>query len=827
MNIIVPVAVCYILGASAAGLLLPGHSPLGYITGLAVALAAVLFVFRNHRDALLYTLPLFFLLGLAHTGRALHPPGNPDHIYNLITEKSTVTLTGTVASMPEFDGQTTRMEMEVDSLLPHQQKPENSGMMPATGRVRISVEGRLPDGVSPGDHLLAVASLYRTAGYQTPGVFNYPLYLANRSIYVTGKINSPAAIIPYIDLSGSRYQNIIFYPERIRYAVNNFLEASLAPETAALYKALLIGSRTGISEATLESFKASGCMHLLAISGLHMGLLGMFILLIFTWIMKRSTYLLNHIHVPAAAALLSLPFLFSYAFIAGMNTPVLRALIMSIFFLFGVILRRQRSIIHIVAAAALLLLLIKPLALFTVSFQLSFSSVLAIALLYPRILVLLERKKSTARSKVSAYVAAAFCVSLAATLGSLPIMLFHFNRFSLIGPFMNLLIEPLLCLWALPLGLASLPLALLSPEAAVFLLKTGSQGIGAALAAADLGSRIPFASLWSITPSPAEIVLYYGILLLWFSNASLPWRKSAALTFSVLLALYFTRGLWPAYPGNITEISFLDIGQGSSTFIRMPGGRTVLLDGGNNSTSPSFDAGESVIAPFLWKKKVWRLDDLVISHPHSDHYSGLPFIIRRFQPKRLWINGRETESWPYRDLLETASLYGIPVIAAGRTELEFSDNGAVLTGLNNDGSNAGSMKKETDLSVNDRSLVLSLRHGEYSFLFPGDISTVMEGMLVDSGADLQAEVLLAPHHGSGGSGSKRFIAAVDPEIIVVSAGRNNPGLYPSTKHLQNWQAQGRSVMETSRAGTITVTTDGSRLQVTTYARPAAAGRDIP
>ncbi len=601
LNIIVPVAICYIAGAALAGFLLPGITVLGYLSVLALILFAGLYIFRKHPDTLVFTLPLFFLLGFIHTGHALHPPDRADHIYNLITEKSKVTLTGTVTGMPEYDGHATRMIVEADTLLFHRPKTESPGQIPATGRIRITMDGPLPATVQPGDHLLAIASLHRTASYQTPGVFNYRLYLANRSIYVTGKIYSPAEIIPYTDLSEPWYRKVLLYPERLRHAVGLFLETSLDPQTAGLYKALLIGSRTGISEPILENFKATGCMHLLAISGIHMGLLGMMTAFALSWGMKRSSYLLNHIHVPTAAMLLSLPILFGYAFIAGMNTPVLRALIMAVFFLLGVVLRRQRSIIHIIAAAALILLLLKPLALFTVSFQLSFSSVLAIALIYPRLIRLLEQKNASTWSKIFRYSGAALLVSIAATLGSLPFMLFHFNRFAPIGPLMNLLVEPFLCLWALPIGLIALPLTLLSPELAGFLLKIGSYGIAAAVKTTYLGSRIPFASFWSITPAITEIVLYYGIFLLWFYNSAVPVGKRTAFIISGLFILYFTLGLWLSFPGKISEISFLDVGQGSSTFIRLPHGRAVLLDGGNIS-SPSFDAGESIIAPFLWKK---------------------------------------------------------------------------------------------------------------------------------------------------------------------------------------------------------------------------------
>lgn len=825
LNIIIPVAVIYILGGALAGFFHPGNSLLGCLSILALLLIAGLFLLRRHPDALTATLPLFLLLGFIHTGNALHPPESPAHVYNLITEKSKVTLSGIVTGMPEFDGRTTRLEMETDTLLFHGQKAEAGKQIPAHGRVRLSIDDDLRGMTAPGDHLLLMATLNRTANYRTPGVFDYRLYLANRSIYVTGTIPSREAIIRYLDLDKTGYAQLRSYPERIRHSLGIFLESRLEPEKAGLYKALLIGSRRGIGEETLEKFRATGCMHLLAISGIHMGLLGMIVVLLLTRIMKRSTYLLNHLHIPTAATLMTLPVLFGYAFIAGMNTPVLRALIMSTFFLFAIVLRRQRSIMHIIAAAALLLLMARPLALFTASFQLSFSAVMAIAILYPRLPLLVEQQTTTL-SRISAAVQTALLVSIAATLGSLPFMLFHFNRFSPIGPFVNLLIEPFLCLWALPAGLIALPFTQIAPEFAAILLKAGSYGITAAMQIVSLGSRIPFASLWSITPDAVEILLYYGILLTWIYSAAIPGKKRTAFIISALFMLYFTRGLWLTMPGRITEIAYLDIGQGSSTFIRMPMGRAILLDGGNNS-STSFDAGARIIAPYLWKKKIWRLDEVIISHPHSDHYNGLNFILRHFHPKRFWINGRETDMWPYRDLLQTAARLNIPVLAPGMAELEFSDGQAALSALRRDeASRAEFSAGESAWSVNDWSLVLRLRHGRYTFLFPGDIGVEREKALVKGGTNVKADVLLAPHHGSGGSGSRIFLSAVDPEIIIVSAGKNSAGRYPSPEHLQEWQHDGRTVLETSRVGTVTLLSDGGSLKITTQMPDASGPRNV-
>ncbi len=822
LNILVPVVISYILGCILAKFLLPGETHLKYLLYLTFTALIVLFLYRHHRHSQLYILPVFVLTGLIHTGYALLPPDNPAHLYNLITHRSKVTLTGTVLRMPEFDGLKTRFEIEADSILFHGELPGIAEQVPAVGRVRISMEGPVLNAMLPGDHLMVIATANRTFNYRTPGVFDYRLFLASRSVYVTGRVASLSDIISYTDLSEPWHRKFRFMPELARSRISSFLQEKLDPQTVGLYQALLIGTRSGVNDKILENFKATGCMHLLAISGIHMGLLGMMIAFSLAWAMKRSTYLLNHFHVPTIAALLSLVPLSGYAFIAGMNTPVLRALIMSVFFIIAVVHQRQRSIIHIIAAAALLLLVIKPLALFTVSFQLSFSSVLAIAIIYPRLLLLLEQKASTPGWKIVDYFNTALFVSVAATLGSLPFMLLHFNRISLVGPILNILVEPLLCLWSLPIGLVAIPLIFISPDLAALLLQTGSYGISAAMSVTSWGSTIPFASLWLITPSHIEIFSYYGIILMWYFHLKFPQGKLMAFALSTIFVLLFSKGLWLDLPRKNTVVSFLDIGQGNSTVMQVAGGKTVLLDGGNKS-SPSFDPGERVIAPFLWKKQIWRLDDIVVSHPHSDHFNGLIFVLHRFKPQRLWINGTDNTTLPYKKLLYEAEKNGTEILTPADNNSVISDGAVKLTAINS--LNLESVRGESfqSYSINDQSLVIKLQHDNSSFLFPGDISEKMEKVLLDNGAELKADVLLAPHHGSRGSGAPPFIAAVDPKFIVVSAGEVSRGKNVDHGHLKRWREAGRSVLATSHNGTITLETDGRNIQVRTFVKDYSTG----
>jgi competence protein ComEC len=817
LHLLPAAACCYLAGATLASLAARQTAALWVLFVVALLLFALTFFLRHRPVAVFFLLLAFILTGITHTGLALRPPSAPDHLYQLFPEKAKATLTGTVMAMPEYDGRTTRFVLDADSVLLHGEEQANSRQQPARGRIRLSLDAELPVEIHAGTHLLVMATVSRIFSYRTPGVFDYRLHMADRAIHVSGRIDSPLAILSFTDRTDSPWRSLRFFPETLRQRLNAFLASVQNPAEAALYQALLLGNQSGLDDKTLEQYKATGCMHILSISGVHMALLGLLLTWTFTWLLKRSTWLLLHTHVPTVAILLSLVPLVAYAGIAGMNTPVLRALLMSVLFLIGVVLQRQRSLLPLVAAAALLILLCRPLSLYTISFQLSFSAVLALAVIYPRLLALFAPEQAAKPAgRMLRYLWTGLLVSVAATLGSLPFLLCHFNRLSLIGPVINLLVEPILCFWTLPCGLLAIPLSFIAPGAAEFLLNIGALGIGAADRITAFAGGFPLASVWTVTPTFLEISLYVLLLWSWASRQATLKTMLAHGAAAILLAALFTRELWLPSSGRETEVAFLDVGQGSSTFISLPAGNTILLDGGSK-TSPGFDLGERVLAPFLWKNRIWRLDEVVVTHPDSDHYNGLPFVVSRFRPRRLWINGADRKTWPYSALLKAAGQNGTEIVepvadqflqANGDVQLRFV-NGAIPAGAEQP---AG-----PTLSGNNRSLVLRLAHGNIAILFPGDLEQQGEELLLRRGSDIRAKVLLAGHHGSRGSSGPPFIGAVDPELIIVSAGRNSKSGYLDSDHLAAWRQAGRTVLATPLDGTITVRTDGRRMTVQTFA----------
>jgi competence protein ComEC len=710
--------------------------------------------------------------------------------------------------MVDYDGQKSRFEIDAREVLLHNGRHNR---LPIHGRIRLSIRSRVQD-LQPGMTLMVLAKIGRITNFKTPGTFDYKGYMAAGNIYVSGWIKDRQSILQVQDQARTRPQQLRYLPEQIRQKVAGFLDQRLDNNISALYQALLVGSRAQVNPEVLERFKITGTMHLLAISGIHMGLLGLIIGTLLNRLLRRSEWLLLHFHVPGLALIGTLPILVGYAFIAGMNTPVLRALIMATILLTAVLLRREHSLLHLVSAAALLVVLCNPLALFTVSFQLSFAAVTALALFFPELTRLVQRDDNRPgnTTRIKDYPRLALLVSLTATLGTLPFMLYHFNRFSLIGPVMNLLVEPLLCFWALPWGLVAIPLMFTAPQAAVLLLKIGGLGITAGQYITAMGASIPFASIRTITPSIPEIGMYVLLFLLWrFSSQAGPAKKIVLLA-GLLLAAHFTKGIWFPEKPKFSRITYLDVGQGSSTFIHIPDGSRILIDGGG-SRNGNFNVGERIIAPFLRHQRIWRIDKAIITHPHSDHFNGMDFIFKHFQPETVYINGDRRGEGNYSQLIEQARYRKIKIAVpeAGQeivTGVDFE--------LNVLGMNGPAMPQNGQ--VNDRCLVLKYRHAERAFLFPADISTRSEGVLIKNGANLRADVLLAAHHGSSTSNSASFLEAVNPSIIVVSAGKNGQAHYPAPDNLALWKQKKLRTYITRDQGTITCTTDGQSLQCSGY-----------
>ena len=796
---------------------------------------------------------LFCLLGLLQAKTHLVPPADPGNIYNLIHEKKTAGLEGILLKCPSVintsSGPETRLFMKVKALYqPAILGPQLQQKTIASGQVLLTLKGLLPEELKPGNRFLVKANLSRVSTYSTPGAFNYKKHLANQSVHIKGWIQSPSDVLKVRTVTSSdpasALRAVRYIPERIRYRITDFLDSTLSQPARGLYKAILIGERNDVPLAALENFTGAGCIHILAISGMHMGLLALVAVGLLTWILKRSNWLLLHVPVSKTAVLIALLPLFIYALIAGFNIPVVRALLMTVVFILAILFDRPGNLINHILVAGLLILVWKPGAIFTASFQLSFSAVTAIAIIYPLIHRFLLKEPPTAsplaarsdpRTKTSSssiihrtsitflkWLLAGVALTTAAMLGTFPLLVFHFNRLSLVAPFSNLLVEPLICVWSLFIGLLASICIPLFPPLAKILFIAGSYGLILSERICAFFTLLPHAPLWLPTPSHGEIMLAYLFLLSFFAALHLAGKQRH---YSLIIALLFLCSLLAApavskiskQPFASASVTFLDVGHGSSMLLRLQGNKNILIDGGGPE-SERFNIGERVIGPFLWKQKLVRLDTVVITHPHADHYNGLPFILSRFRPRELWINSLHGYDRGYRELLDLAGQLGIDIRVAQAGSILFESGAASLRCLHSGTEQVYGTDEPRQAGwsdPNDASLVLRFEFNNKSLLFPADISARMAEILIREGKEMKADVMMAPHHGSSSSMSRDFIGSVAPEYIVISAGRNNRFNLPA-KSFYDLEKKGIKILSTGRDGTITFTMEKGEILVSRY-----------
>jgi len=260
------------------------------------------------------------------------------------------------------------------------------------------------------------------------------------------------------------------------------------------------------------------------------------------------------------------------------------------------------------------------------------------------------------------------------------------------------------------------------------------------------------------------------------------------------------------------EITFIDVGQGSSTLIKFPGGVNMLVDGGG-FYDRSFDLGKYVVAPYLWHEKIKKVDIMVLTHPDQDHVGGLPYIADTFEVGEVWSTGSKSKNESCRILKEIIRGKAIPHRIVDKDTPEQTIGGASIRILNPAKSASGRGLHFPDSDYNDNGVVMKITFGNRSILLPADISEYAEAELIASGTDLKADILMAPHHGARSSSSASFLKAVCPEIIVISCGPGNVFGFPHSDVLDRYRRMGTKVLRIDECGAVTIQTDGKKIRI--------------
>ncbi len=663
-----------------------------------------------------------------------------------------------------------------------------------------------------GRQITLTGVLQQPQGRRNPGGFDYRAYLARQGI--VGIIDAKGLLrigeqggslpLSWIEALRIRTERVIDHI----YTTSGAVEPSLH---AQLLKGILLSKRSDLPTETLDIFRNSGTFHVLAVSGLHVGLVAMFCYFGFSLFRLPQKML----------CLLTIAAVLMYACLIGFRPSVFRASLMTILFLFATLIDRDTDLFNLLAFAALVLLLLNPLQIWDVGFQLSFVAVAAIVYFVPKMEQPLQQLwenqgdspslgdgpvPTSLRNTVVKWLVLSYLVTLAAQIGTTPLIAYHFFRTYplglIVGPFAVGLVSLIVAVGMVSVcvGFVWLPFAKL-----IALLNHAIISVFLAL----IGM---FGQTWGIvklTPPTFGVFVLYIAFFLGIAH----WRLTSLIGLTALAIWVWDTAF--NEKGKLLEVVTLDVGQGDAAFVRFPDDRTMLVDGGiqrsyydaKKQRLVDYDVGKRVIEPYLDFRGIRKLDMVVLTHPDIDHGGGLAYILQNFKIGRvLGISDLPIDSQTHRRLHAIVNTDSIPYAFPDAGEIELTPT-ATLNLLHPIDAESANL---LDQDRNDDSLVIKLTYRDVDILFTGDIGKKAEARLIAAGMDLRSEILKVPHHGSRTSSTAPFIDAVQPQYAIFSLGQNSRYQFPHADVVARYQERGCVLLRTDEAAAITLRTDGKR-----------------
>lgn len=657
-------------------------------------------------------------------------------------ENKEVLIKGVVCSEPvrKTGGHFNKLSFNVtpDKLIYSEQE------RPVTGKVLVDLYGR-PDDIRIGDIVAVSGELSIPGGKTNPAGFDYKNYLKYQGI-------ASRLVSSSHDLSGviGRTKDPVFLfrrtLSRIKQRALGIIGDYLPGESRDLMDSILLGRRQGLDTGTKDLFAKTGTMHIIAVSGLHVGIIGASILavLLAVRIPKKMAYVLTILSI------------FSFALMSGARPSAMRAAIMLSFLLLSQLLNRRVDLISSLFLSAFIIVFASPGQLFTPGFILSYSAVLSIIFLTPVLKPFIARRRGLRpRNKALRPLTTSISVSLAVWLGTLPIVTSYFNIISPSVVIANLIAIPVLFLLIIAGGiLVALGSFSFLSIIAGYLALAINWIINSYFAALKAIAALPFAYLKVSSPYPVVVVLYYVLIVLLVISYK---RKSNDIKqYRALVLVFFLSAgnlfVWNQFvkgmPPERAEVTFFDTGKSDAAVMEFPSGEVVIIDGGSGGFEEGkTDHGRNVIAPYLVERGIGKIDCVIMSHPHEDHIGGLFYLTQNFDVGTLITADQPYKnSWYYKNYLDLAKKKGIKHIKTARgdhingiyniqlavfnpTEIPYGDlnNDSLVFGVNTVGGAPGP-----------------------EILFTGDIGRDAIIDILRFGSQLKSDIIKAPHHGQWG-----------------------------------------------------------------------------
>jgi len=777
----------------AAGILLSEWLPLSPAWLLLISFVLVLLsgaIFRYGKKQIIAVILLHcsvILLGsLLHSVQQLDfksrklEPGTPDE---------SVTVFGTIDTEPIRRGSKASFIVRTDSIFRVRSiEKEPRSVMAA---IRLNKGEIFLEGMEYGKKVELIGILEPFPFQRNPGEFDYGKYLA---------LNDIQGVISVNGLQGVRmnelHKNNIFrtWIYSAQHSLYRIIDSLHAPQHSGFLKGIIFGYRGDIPPDVKQSFIDSGTIHILAVSGSNVAFVAFIFFSLFGFFrISRRTI--------AGAAIFGLVV---YMLLTGSSPSVVRATIMIIILLCGVLFERKVDIYNSIGTAAIILLMWNTNTLFDIGFQLSFSAVISIVFFYPRLASLISFVPGRLK-KIKAVDAGLklFAVSLAAQLGTIPFTAYYFSRVSIISLVANIPVVPISGINTF-IGAAEIMIYPISSFISKLYAAANDFLVWFLLEFVKQAASVPFASIetWNF---PALSAIGYFILLFCTFNVNIPRiRVWTFIFFLVAGNIFIYEYIWNSFPAKLVA-TVIDIGQGDAVLLEFPNGKRMLVDTG--PSSQQFDAGVRTILPLLKHKGIGKLDYLLITHPHSDHIGGALSIIKSIKVDTLVMAELYSENRLVRDVMQIARERNVGMKAAfAGSRIQIDTNARVYLLW-------PAKDKCTGMNANNSSVVLKVHYGKSSLLLAGDAENDAEqNMIRRYNAFLSSGILKVGHHGSITSAGEEFLNIVHPQKAIISVGNHNQFRHPSPFTINRLMSHAVEIERTDKSGAIIFDNDGSRWQ---------------
>lgn len=655
-----------------------------------------------------------------------------------------------------------------------------------------------------GQHIELFGYTFLPKSPKNPYEFNYKSYLLRQMPPVRCLMTVVA--VNNIKIKESYHNNWVY---NFVYTLKNFLNNTIYLHTfsnsAPLISSMLLGNRVDLSDELTDNFMKTGVIHFIAISGFNVGIV------VFTVLLPLRLLGINQL----ASISITLFVVILYAFLTGLSPPVLRASIMAIVFLCSFLVRRQWDITSSIFTAVFFILVRNPSDLFNVGFQLSVLATMGIvygtakieSTLFKTALFVESLQAKSERGRfffIKRYLRKSFCISLAAWIATLPLTAYYFHLFTPFICITNFIVFPLF--WIIIVcGIVLLTLGTVcAPLAGASAWLASSADIVLESLVSSLAS-LPYSYFYVTGPSEGEIIIFYLFFTLFLYRSYLSVNLMQIVICGLLSAniLVFTNIFW--FPKQFLKVTCLDVGHGGAIFIQFPNGKNILYDVGSWQ---NYDAGKYIAAPFLWGNNIKKIDLIILSHEHEDHWNGLSSIIERFRIGSVYSQPHLFTSEPGQKIFSLLNKKHISTASLSYGETLKGFEPAVIKVLNPH----YFLPRAT--TINDNSCVLKIEYLGYSILLCGDIQEQGIKSMLLKPSELKSDVIQIPHHGSFSNNLEIFINTVQPHYAFINSSND----ITSYKTIDILQKRFITVLQTHKEGAITFILDKSGINCSYFCK---------